>query len=75
LRARLKEPGMSIRFGGTDVVDLRTVDWVEITDSEQRDFRLAVDRTTHYLVRSVVTLQDDTRPTAAWKRVSTRIIN
>ena len=70
LRARLKEPGMSIRFGGTDVVDLRTVDWVEITDSEQRDFRLAVDRTTHYLVRSVVTLQDDTSPD---RSVETRI--
>ena len=62
LRTRLKEPGMVIRFGGTDVVDLKTVDWVELTDSEQRDFRLAVDRTTHWLVRSVVTLADDTSP-------------
>jgi outer membrane lipoprotein-sorting protein len=62
LRVRLKEPGMTIRFGGTDVVDLRTVDWVEITDSEQRDFRLAVDRSSHFLVRSVVTLTDDTSP-------------
>ena len=70
LRTRLKEPGMAIRFGGTDVVDLRTVDWVDITDSEQRDFRLAVDRTTHYLVRSVITLQDDTSPD---RSVETRI--
>ena len=62
LRVRLKEPGMTIRFGGTDVVDLRTVDWVEITDTEQRDFRLAVDRSSHFLVRSVVTLTDDTSP-------------
>jgi outer membrane lipoprotein-sorting protein len=62
LRVRLKEPGMSIRYGGRDVVDLRTVDWVEITDTEQRDFRLAVDNSTHYLVRSVVTLADDTSP-------------
>jgi outer membrane lipoprotein-sorting protein len=62
LRMRLKEPGMVIRYGGTDVVDLKTVDWVELTDSEQRDFRLAVDRTTHLLVRSVVTLADDTSP-------------
>jgi outer membrane lipoprotein-sorting protein len=62
LRARLKEPGMAIRYGGVDVVDLRTVDWVEITDSEQRDFRLAVDRSSHFLVRSVVTLADDTSP-------------
>ncbi len=62
LRLRLKEPGMTIRYGGIDVVDLRTVDWVEITDSEQRDFRLAVDRSTHFLVRTVVTLADDTSP-------------
>jgi len=62
LRVRLKEPGMAIRYGGTDVVDLRTVDWVEITDTEQRDFRLAVDRSSHFLVRSVVTLADDTSP-------------
>jgi outer membrane lipoprotein-sorting protein len=62
LRVRLKEPGMTIRYGGRDVVDLRTVDWVEITDTEQRDFRLAVDHSTHYLVRSVVTLTDDTSP-------------
>jgi outer membrane lipoprotein-sorting protein len=62
LRARLKEPGIDIRFGGTDVVDLRTVDWVEITDSEQRNFRLAVDRTTHFLVRTIITLSDDTSP-------------
>ena len=70
LRVRLKEPGMAIRYGGIDVVDLRTVEWVEITDTEQRDFRLAVDRSTHFLVRSVVTLADDTSPD---RSVETRI--
>jgi outer membrane lipoprotein-sorting protein len=60
LRLRLQEPRMTVRFGGTDVVDLRTVDWVEITDSEQRNFRLAVDRSSHLLVRSVITIQDET---------------
>jgi hypothetical protein len=59
LRTRLKEPGIQIRFGGTDIVDLKTVDWVDITDSEQRNFRLAVDRTTHLLVRAVVTSPDE----------------
>ena len=34
LRFRLKEPGMTIRFGGNDTVDLKQVDWVELTDSE-----------------------------------------
>jgi hypothetical protein len=60
LRRRLKEPGMTFRYAGSDVVDLKTVDWVEITDSEGRAFRLAVDRTTHLLVRSVVTVEDET---------------
>ena len=30
LRFRLKEPGLAIRFGGSDTVDLRQVDWVEM---------------------------------------------
>lgn len=58
LRFRLKEPGISIRFGGNDTVDLKVVDWVELTDSEDRKFRLAVDRSTHYLVRSIVSTKD-----------------
>lgn len=58
LRVRLKEPGMLIRYGGIDIVDLKTVEWVDITDSEQRNFRLAVDRSSHLLARSVVTIDD-----------------
>jgi outer membrane lipoprotein-sorting protein len=59
LRLRLKEPGMNIRFGGNDTVDLKQVDWVELTDSEGRKFRLAVDRSTHLLVRAVVSTEDE----------------
>jgi hypothetical protein len=59
LRLRLKEPGISIRFGGNDTVDLKQVDWVEINDSQERKFRLAVDRSTHLLVRSVVFTKDE----------------
>ncbi len=58
LRFRLNEPGMAIRFGGNDTVDLKQVDWVELTDSEERKFRLAVDRSTHFLVRAVVSTKD-----------------
>jgi hypothetical protein len=60
LRSRLKEPGMVIRYGGSDVVDLRPVDWVDITDSDQRNFRLAIDRSSHLLVRAVITTADET---------------
>jgi outer membrane lipoprotein-sorting protein len=59
LRLRLKEPGMDIRYGGADTVDLKQVEWVEITDSAQRNFRLAVDHLSHLLVRSVVTTKDE----------------
>lgn len=59
LRLRLKEPGLSIRYGGRDTVDLKQVDWVEITDSAERNFRLAVDHLSHLLVRSVVTTKDE----------------
>jgi outer membrane lipoprotein-sorting protein len=58
LRFRLKEPGLSIRFGGNDTVDLRQVDWVEINDSEGRKYRLAVNRSTHLLDRVVVSTED-----------------
>jgi hypothetical protein len=59
LRLRVKDPGMTIRYGGTDIVDLKTVDWVDITDPEQRNFRLAVDRSTHLLARAVVSTPDE----------------
>lgn len=59
LRVRLKEPGWTYRFGGSDTVDLKEVDWVELTDSEERAFRLAVDHNTHLLVRSVVTTNNE----------------
>ncbi len=58
LRHRLNEPGMVIRFGGSDIADLRPVDIVDLTDSDGHNFRLAVDKTTHLLVRSTVTTPD-----------------
>ena len=58
LRHRLNEPGMTIRYGGSDIADLRPVDIVDLTDSDGHNFRLAVDKTTHLLVRSVVTTAD-----------------
>jgi len=58
LLRRLKENGMNFRFGGSDIVDLKEVDWVEIADSEGRTYRLAIDRISHLLVRSVVITDD-----------------
>jgi hypothetical protein len=58
LRFRLKEPGLVVRYGGSDTVDLKQIDWVEIADVDGRLFRLAVDRSKHLLVRSVVSTED-----------------
>jgi outer membrane lipoprotein-sorting protein len=58
LRLRLKEPGMVIRFGGNDTVDLKQADWVELTDSDERKFRLAVDQSSHFLIRAIVSTKD-----------------
>jgi hypothetical protein len=60
LRVRIKEPGMTIRYGGIDIVDLKTIDWVDITDSDQRNFRLAVDQSSHLLARAIISTPDQT---------------
>jgi hypothetical protein len=50
-RHRLNEPGMSFRWAGLDLIDLKPVDWVELTDQRQRVYRIAVARETHLMVR------------------------
>jgi len=54
LRMRLNEEGMYVSYGGIGIADLKTVDWVDFQDSEERTIRLGVDRSTHLLVRSIV---------------------
>lgn len=54
LRYRLNEPGLVLRYDGSEVVDLKQVDWVEIGDSQGRQVRIAVDRSSHFPVRFVV---------------------
>jgi hypothetical protein len=62
LRIRLKEPGLIIRYGGIGTADLKEVEWVDITDSEERNYRLAVDHSTRLLVESVVgTVNEETK--------------
>ena len=59
MRLRLNEEGMSFRYGGSGVVDLKQVDWVEIVDRERRTFRIAVDRSAHLPIRAVVVTRND----------------
>ncbi len=54
LRSRIHEQGMIFRYGGLDVVDYQESDWVELVDSDNRTFRIAIARTTHLPVRKVV---------------------
>jgi hypothetical protein len=54
LRHRIHETGMIFRYGGLDVVDYQESDWVELVDSDNRTFRIAIARTTHLPVRKVV---------------------
>jgi hypothetical protein len=59
LRFRLKEEGLVFRYGGSDLVDLKMVDWIEIADRDQRTFRIAVDRNTHLPLRMVVVRRNE----------------
>jgi hypothetical protein len=58
LRSRIKEPDMIFRYAGTDVVDLKQVDWVELVDSDNRTIRIAFAQATHLPIRKVVTTRD-----------------
>ncbi|GAC1661660.1 MAG: hypothetical protein NVS9B4_14210 [Candidatus Acidiferrum sp.] len=59
LRRRLKENGLNINYSGTDVIDMKQVDWVDVAD-RTRTIRLAVERSSHLLLRNVVIGQDET---------------
>jgi hypothetical protein len=54
LRFRLHEPGLILRYAGSDVVELQEVDWVELTDRQDRLVRIAISKATHLPVRSVL---------------------
>ncbi len=60
LRSRLNEEGMIFRYAGTDIADLKKVEWVELVDRDRRTFRLALDSSTHLPIRAVVTTRNPT---------------
>jgi hypothetical protein len=59
LRFRIKEPETQLHWAGLGTVDLHPVDFVEITDKDGLTVKLAVDKSTHLLVRSVVVTNDE----------------
>jgi len=58
LHLRIHEPGMVFRYSGTDVVDLREVDWVELVDSDNRTIRIAILQSSHLPIRKIVDTRD-----------------
>ncbi len=58
LRNRIHEPGMILRYGGPDVVDLKQADWVELVDSDNRTIRIAFASNTHLPIRKTVEKRD-----------------
>jgi hypothetical protein len=58
LRYRLDEPGLTLRYGGTEVVDLKQVDWVEVGDSSGHNVRIAINRRSHFPERFVALARD-----------------
>ena len=59
LRLRPNEPGVTVRYAGPDIVDMKPVEWVEIRDKDERVVRLAMQKSTHLLVRTVASITDD----------------
>ena len=58
LRRRMNEPGVEVRYGGTDLIDLKEAEWIEFTDSDHREMRLAIDKFTHLPLRWIVTTRN-----------------
>jgi hypothetical protein len=53
LRRRLRDPALNLHYAGRGIVDMLEADWVEIPGPDST-LRLAVARSTHLLLRSVV---------------------
>jgi len=58
LRFGLKDQSLNLNYAGQGIVDMRPVDWVEISD-DQRTVRLGIDRSSHLLLHSVMSFVDE----------------
>jgi hypothetical protein len=62
LRSRMNEEGVELRYAGTDLADLKEVEWIEFSDRDHRALRLAVEKSTRLPLRWVIEKRDpDTR--------------
>ena len=58
LRLRMNQPGVEAQYGGTDLIDMKEAEWIDFTDRDHRDLRVAVDKNTHLPLRWVVETRD-----------------
>jgi len=49
----MNEDGVEFRYAGTDIVDLKEVEWIEFSDRDHRALRMAVEKSTHLPLRWV----------------------
>ena len=54
LRHRVHEQGITLRYAGPDVVDLKQAQWIELVDSDDRTIRIAFADNTHLPIRKTV---------------------
>jgi hypothetical protein len=64
LRQHINDEGVELRYLGVDIVDLKEAEWIEFTDRDHRDLRMALEKNTHLPLRWVVAKRDpETRET------------
>lgn len=54
----LKDPGLQFQYDGPDVVDLKQVDWVEVTNAQHLTTKIAIAQISHLPVRAVYISRD-----------------
>ena len=57
-RTRLNDPALAFRYTGQEVVDLKLVDGIEITDADRFITRIAFEHSTHFPIRSIFQFRD-----------------
>ena len=57
-RERLHDPDLILRYAGLDVVDLKQVDWIEVSDGGPYTARFAIEHSTHLPNRVVYHFRD-----------------
>jgi hypothetical protein len=60
LRNRVHEKGITLRYAGPDVVDLKQAQWIELVDNDDRTVRIAFADNTHLPIRKTVETRNPT---------------